>query len=70
MNFNLLRAKIVEMGYNMKTFSKATGINRVSLYRRLSGEVEFDRKEIDVISNVLSLNSDQIFEIFFARQVS
>ena len=70
MNINLLRGKIIEMGYNLKSFSKATGINLASLYRRLSGQVEFDRKEIDVISKVLCLDSDQLYDIFFARKVS
>ena len=70
MNANLLRAKIIENGFTIKSFSSATGIKKNSLYRRLSGCSEFDRKEIEIISQVLSLTSEQIYEIFFTRKVS
>ena len=70
MNVNLLKAKIIEKGFTIKNFSEATGIKKSALYRKMSGISEFDRKEIEIISNTLSLTDKQICDIFFTDKVA
>lgn len=70
MNTNMLRGKIVEKGFTLKSFSEATGIKKSALYRKLNRQTEFDRKDIEAISNVLSLDGTQVYEIFFTPKVS
>lgn len=70
MNYNKLKGKIIEKGYSMKQFSEAIGISHVSLYRKLKGIREFDRNEIEKISELLCLDNVQIIDIFFNQKVS
>lgn len=70
MNPDKLRGKIVENGYSCKTFSDAIGIGRTALYRKLNGTTEFSRSEIQAITTVLHLTSEQLLDIFFGNKVS
>ncbi len=70
MDCNKLKGKIIEKGYSMKSFSSAVGISAVSLYRKMKGIREFDRDEIEKIVELLSLENEQIVEIFFNKKVS
>lgn len=70
MNTNLLKGKIAENGLSLKKFSEMTGIKKVALYRKLSGQSEFNRKEIESIIDVLALDCEQIYNIFFVKDVS
>ena len=70
MDCNKLKGKIIEKGYSMKSFSSAVGISSVSLYRKMKGIREFDRNEIEKIVELLSLENEQIVDIFFNKKVS
>lgn len=67
---NLLHAEIVRKGYSLPTFAKKLGIAKTTFYRKIRGEGEFSRLEIQRISELLELSKDQIFEIFFGQDVS
>ena len=64
MKYNKLRAKIIENGFNIKSFCRQIDMKENSMYRRLNGEIEFDRKEIATISRALDLDSNQLIDIF------
>lgn len=70
MKENLLRAKIVEKGFNIDSFCKEAGFVRSTFDRKLTGQTEFDRSEIQKIIDVLELTNDEIRNIFFARVVA
>lgn len=75
MKINELKSKIVLKGYRTISFvdelnKKGLTMNRSTYYRKLNGTSEFTQSEIKVISDVLSLNSDEIMDIFFSPAVS
>lgn len=70
MKENLLRAKIVERGHNVETFCKDAGFARSTFDRKLTGQNEFDRSEIEKIASVLHLSDDEICNIFFPNLVA
>ena len=55
---------MVENGYTLKTLSKAMGLSISTIQRKVSGTCEFSRDEIEKLSKVLKLNSEQIIDIF------
>lgn len=67
MKINTLKGKIIENGFNLKSFSEATKIKKTALYRKLNNQSEFDRKDINSIISVLHLTADQVIDIFFAN---
>ncbi|MDD2235472.1 MAG: helix-turn-helix transcriptional regulator [Desulfitobacteriaceae bacterium] len=70
MKINELKAEIVRNGLTIEEFSDAAGINRTTLWRRLSKPNEFTLSEIKSMSRTLNLNSDKVMDIFFADKVS
>ena len=66
---NKLKAKVVENGMSMDELSRAVGISRDTLYRRLSsGAGSFRVAEAKKISEVLHLTSEER-DIIFSRDV-
>ena len=70
MNSKLLKAKMELRDMTTVAISEYIGINRSSWYRKISGKTEFTRREISLISTVLSLDEGELIEIFFAKDVS
>ena len=70
MKENLLRAKIVEKGFNVDSFCKAAGFVRSTFDRKLTGQFEFDREEIERIATALGLTDGEICNIFFSNLVA
>lgn len=56
----LLRRKV-----SYEDIAKMLGISIVTLYRKINGNSDFYRREIDLISNYLSLDLQEKEEIFF-----
>lgn len=67
MNTQLLMSKIVLHGYNTKDFCEVLGISRSAFYRKMNGETEFVRAEINRMIYLLELTESEISEIFFTR---
>lgn len=65
MDYNYLRGKIVEKGYNQKEFSKQIGISSQNLSDKINGKIDFKQKEIQKISTILLLTPEEITRIFF-----
>lgn len=65
-NVSKLKSKIVENGMTVSKFADAALIGRDTLYRRLrSGGNHFTLEEIQKITKILSLTSEEVMLIFF-----
>ena len=68
-NTELLKEKIKESGLKVTAIAEKTGINRVTLYNKISGKNEFTASEIVALSNLLGLTTEEREAIFFAAKV-
>lgn len=68
--FDRLKFKslVVLRGLTMQEVAKILGIDTATLYRKMSGESDFYRKEIDCLCKVLRIENPQ--EIFFAENIT
>lgn len=62
----LLKAKMVEKTINAETLADKLGINIATFYRKMNGESEFDRSELQLIKSILAINEQEMDAIFFA----
>lgn len=70
-NVNKLKAKLVENGMNVEILSERIGMDRSTLYRRLSSNGDtFSIKEADKIIKELGLTKDEVNSIFFSQFVA
>ncbi len=70
-NINKLKGKIVECGINVSELAAAIGVDRATIYRKMSSEGEnFTIKEADLIAKKLNLNCDEVNAIFFSQYVA
>lgn len=70
-NVNKLKGKIVECGMNVAEFALKIGMDRATLYRRLSSEgKDFTIEEADCIVKELRLSSSEANAIFFSQYVA
>lgn len=60
------RMSVIGAGLTLETLSKEIGINPSTLHRKMSGDSDFTRKEIQEISRILKLDVNAVNEIFFA----
>lgn len=71
MNYNLLKAKIIERGLKVEDFidkmnENINGTFTKTVYRsRMIGKVSFRREEIVACKKILDLSDDEIMDIFF-----
>lgn len=63
----LLKAEMVKKKINADILSDKLGINTATFYRKMNGESEFDRSELQIIRNELNLSPDDMDAIFFAN---
>lgn len=70
-NINKLRGKIVENGLSIGELAKIMGIDRATLYRKLSNNGEsLLVREANVIVDVLHLSAEDAISIFFSQLVA
>lgn len=69
-NRNKFRAKVVEAGLTMEEVAKKIGINPSTLVRKVSGESDFSRNEIQILRKILSLTATECDDIFFAEELT
>jgi len=67
-NEKAFKRAIEDAGLSMEEVAQLLNINVVTLYRKINGESDFYRKEIQKISSVIG--KDRIMEIFFASKVA
>lgn len=65
-NKKMFKAKCVEKGMSTRDIARILGINEATLYRKISGESDFTRNEIQVFRQALGLTSCEMDAIFFA----
>ena len=70
-NVNKLKGAIVERGMNISKLALSIGIDRATLYRKLSENGDSILiKEADLIVRVLGLTVDEAVGIFFSQYVA
>lgn len=70
MDRNRLKAELVLRGENIEGLAKVLGISKSSAYRKINGESEFSRKEIEEVLSFLGISAEEGCQIFFAQKVS
>lgn len=65
-----LRAKRVENGYSMEALSKEIGKTAKAYENKEKGITEFTRYEIFQLILILKLSVKDVFEIFFAQELT
>lgn len=70
LDFSELRAEMGRNNLSIPKLAKLIGMDKKTLYARFNGVVAFKQPEIYSISKVLNLSDTQIFNIFFANEVS
>lgn len=70
-NINKLKGKMVECGMNVEKLSDKIGVDKSTLYRKLSTNGEnFTIKEANLIARELNLTYSEVNSIFFANEVA
>ena len=70
MDSKLLKSQMVLKDINVPNLAKGLNISKSALYRKLNRDSEFTRKEILMLMDLLDLDKEKIFEIFFNDKVS
>ena len=65
-NTAALREKIASKGLKIKYVAEQVGLSPYGLTLEIDGKNEFRSSEIKALAEVLSLNSKDVFNIFFA----
>ena len=66
LNVKKFRSVLILKGKTYKNIAELLNINVTTLYRKLNGESDFYRSEIDSIAKYLKLTLEEVEEIFFA----
>lgn len=67
---NKFRAKIIESGLTTEKLANVLGINAATLYRKINGNSDFSRSEIQILRQVLNMSPQAMDEIFFATELA
>lgn len=71
MNVNKLKGKIVENGLNVSQLAVSIGVDRTTLYRKLTSNGEtLTISEAEKIAKVLNLSMEDVKAIFFTDFVA
>ncbi len=66
-----LKGKIIEKGFTIASLADAMGIDKATLYRKISGDGRTMLiKDADAIATVLNLTRDEVNDIFFNQYVA
>lgn len=69
-NTDLLRIKIAEKKTNVTEVAERMGVDKATLYRRISDSGAFTIGEVEKITEILSLSHEEAISIFFAPTVA
>lgn len=70
MNADKIRGKIAENRMSIGEFCRVAGFTRSTFDRKMNGNGEFDRSEIERIISALHLTDDETRTIFFKNVVA
>lgn len=65
MDLGALRTKLYNLKITNVVLAKELGISMSAVQRKMTGESEFKRPEINAIINLLSLTDEEAMNIFF-----
>lgn len=60
------RAKVIEKGLTLQKIAEIMGIKEATLYRKMNGDSDFTRNEIQLFREKLGLSAAETDAIFFA----
>lgn len=63
-----LKNLIEKSGYKLSFIASKLGITRYSLSKKLNGETEFKRSEIERLCNFLNIRQSEIARFFFKNR--
>lgn len=63
---NLFKSKLAECNITLKEIAAIMGCNEATLYRKMKGQSDFTRNEIQLVKQKLGLSSSEVEAIFFA----
>ncbi len=70
-NIQKLKGKIIENGYNVESIAEIVGVNRATMYRKMSESGKnMTIKDAAALSKVLKLSPDEVNDIFFDETVA
>lgn len=67
MDLDLLVDKVVEKGVDTYRLSKWLGVDKMAVYRKLSGYEPITIREAEILKDVLDLTNLEALEIFLNR---
>jgi hypothetical protein len=67
---NKLKYFIADRGKTLAAYEQALGISKTALYRKMRGQTEFTRDEIEKTIRFLRLNESDTISVFFNDVVS
>lgn len=67
-NQTLLREKMREQRYSVRSLGKAIPMSEPAIGRKVRGTVDFKAGEIERVSELLQLTDKEILAIFFGRE--
>lgn len=70
MNSKKLKIKLLENDKTLDDLANYIGCNIVTLYRKLNGESDFLRSEVQLIATFLSLSAADVNAIFFDEKLA
>lgn len=69
LNVKKFRSILILKGKTIKNIAELLNINVTTLYRKLNGESDFYRSEIDSIAKYLKLTLEEVEEIFLLKNL-
>lgn len=70
LNRDKLHGRMRERKYTIEKLADLLGINPATMHRKMNGESDFTRSEIQLIRSALALTNDETEAIFFAQDLA
>lgn len=70
MNSKKLKIKLLEQDKTLEELANYIGCNITTLYRKLNGDSDFSRTEVQLIAAFLSLSASDVNSIFFDEKLA
>jgi predicted transcriptional regulator len=65
-----LQDKIQKCGFTLESFAAELGMSYTTLYRKINGNSDFTRAEIQDIKRILKLTNSETLSIFFKEKLA
>ena len=70
MNASEFKIELLRNNLTVPELAKMIGMDKATIYSRLSGDSEFKHNEICAVRDALHITDDRLLTIFFAYEVS